>query len=650
MATYSIGKAQEKVLAYSNDFATAESMKDFTVVYGDMEVRDGALRTTKEGGHSTALLEFANRPHFVFEADFVNHQGGGGIFFGGVAGGIKKSTPEDDKTSGYYAFVSADGKGGALGCTSPVGKWNGNITASKNGDRFDIGQDLHFYIRVNGDYIIYTISDCATKEELYRAEYRKGDSRFDGSPFETGTIAIRINNDGGKGGFTNIKIYNAKEEVMGNDTLGLCEKFTAKLTVKDYEELVVFAKNGQGFAFSYDGATERLVAYRYLNGKVFFLAQHAMMLTPGKSYDFTAVNGGNVVSFYFGDHTWPIMEVQTKKPAAYNVGATDTVEFDIEKAELYDGETYLNPVTYGADPEILYHDGTFYLYTLNHPFGSKCSVRVRTSKNLYDWEEAGFAFEITDDSPIHYFMSPNVFYKDGWFYLLIASQFAGGFGPTEFRVFYASARSPLGPFVMNKEKPYVNTEPEIGGAPFVDDDGRVYITTVRFGGGNHVYIQEIEAKDGVLSSKSDAVHCISPTEHYEVDEYAPISEGGVITKHNGYYYMMYASGHFRGHYGESYAISDNVFGPYKKYKYNEVLASNRYVDGAGDCMFVVCPELEENYVVYHKHSAGANNKGFDRDICIDRFYFVPSEDGGPDVMRVYGPTDTPVPAPKFKKK
>ncbi|MBR5011900.1 MAG: family 43 glycosylhydrolase, partial [Clostridia bacterium] len=472
---YSIGKAQEKFLAYENKFDSADCIKDFDVFYGDMEVRDGALRTTKEGGHSTALLNFANRPHFVLEADFINHQGGGGIFFGGVAGGMKKSTPDDDKTNGYYAFVSADGLGGALGCTNHPGKWQGNFTASKNGDRFEVGQDLHFYIRVNGDYIIFTISDCHTKEELYRAEYRKGDSRHDGSPFESGTIAIRINNDGGKGGFTNLKLYNAKTEEMGNDTLAIGEKLTAKLTVTNYEELVVLAKNGQGFAFSYDGATERLVAYRYLNGKVFFLAQHAMMLTPGMTYDFTAVNAGNVVSFYFGDHTWPILEVQTKKPAAYNVGATDAITYEIGKATLYEGETYLNPVTYGADPEILYHDGTFYLYTLNHPFGSKCSVRVRTSKNLYDWEEAGFAFEITEDSPIHYFMSPNVFYKDGWFYLLIASQFAGGFGPTEFRVFYASARSPLGPFVMNKEKPYVNTEPEIGGAPFVDDDGRVYL-------------------------------------------------------------------------------------------------------------------------------------------------------------------------------
>lgn len=645
--SYNIGKAQDKILTYQNTFTADNCMDTVNVVYGAMEAKNGALRTVKTGGHSTALLGIPNKQSFVFEADFVNHQGGGGIFFGGTAGRIKQSTEEEDKTNGYYAFIGQDGLTGALGCTSPVSKWNGNITASKNGERFSIGQDLHLYLRVSGDYIIYTVSDCASGEELYRAEYKKGDSRFDGSPFESGTLALRINNDGGKGGFTNLKLYNMKQATMSDAVLGIAQKLTASLTPGDFEEMVVFANDGQGFAFSYDAATERLLAYRYLHGKVFYLAQHAMQLTAGKAYPFSAVNRGDVLAFYFGDQTYPVLEVQNPKPKAFAVGSTAPITVEIADTALYSGETYTNPVTYGADPEILYHDGVFYLYTLDQT-GPYCRVRVRTSENLYDWKEAGFAFEINEKSPIHYFMSPNVFHKDGWFYLLIASQFAGGFGPTEFRVFYAASKSPAGPFVMNPEKPYINTEPEIGGAPFVDDDGRVYITTVRFGGGNHVYIQELNAENGVLSTKREAVHCISPTEHYEVDEYAPISEGGVIIKHNGYYYMMYASGHFRGHYGESYAVAKDVYGPYTKYKYNEVLSSNLYVDGAGDCMFVVCPELEENWVVYHKH-ATRGNKGFDRDICIDRVYFVPAEDGGPDVLRVYGPTSTPTPVPKFKK-
>ena len=201
---------------------------------------------------------------------------------------------------------------------------------------------------------------------------------------------------------------------------------------------------------------------------------------------------------------------------------------------------------------------------------------------------------------------------------------------------------------MDPVKPYINTVPEIGGAPFIDDDGKVYITTVRFGGGNHVYIQEIKAENGILSTAREPVHCISPTEHYEIDEYGHISEGGVIVKHNGLYYMMFATGHYQGHYGESYAISRDVYGPYEKYEYNEVLSSNLYVDGVGDCMFVVCPELDEIFLTYHCH-ASRGNKGYSRDICIDRVYFVPSEDGGPDVLKVYGPTTTPAPAPRFKK-
>ena len=67
--------------------------------------------------------------------------------------------------------------------------------------------------------------------------------------------------------------------------------------------------------------------------------------------------------------------------------------------------------------------------------------------------------------------------------------------------------------------------------------------------------------------------------------------------------------------------------------------------------YTVPAELDgkELFVVYHKHTV-TGNRGYDRVVCVDRVYFVPSEDGGPDVLRVYGPTDTPVPAPKFKKK
>ena len=66
-----------------------------------------------------------------------------------------------------------DGLGGALGCTSPVSKWNGNITASKNGDRFAIGQDLHFdmagidneffHIQVTVSESLFSFTSCTSE-------------------------------------------------------------------------------------------------------------------------------------------------------------------------------------------------------------------------------------------------------------------------------------------------------------------------------------------------------------------------------------------------------------------------------------------------------------------------------------------------------
>ncbi|MBQ7660971.1 MAG: family 43 glycosylhydrolase [Clostridia bacterium] len=646
MAVYTFGTSKQPALLYKNDFG-GNSIKDMKVIAGEMEVRDGVLRATKAGdGYADALLNIPKTENFVLEVDFINHQGGGGVFFGAASEEAKKSIETNGHPGGYYAFVSEDGTTAAFGCAGADGAWSGNFTSGRNAARFAVGQDLHLYIRACGDYIIYTISDCKNGEELYRAEYRKGDCTRDCGPFDGGAILLRLNNDGGRGGFANLKIYGFNAVEMSDITLGVSEKLTTKISPEKRQELIVFANDGVGYALGYDAAVERLVAYTYRSGELSFIAQHAMKLTAGRAYDFAVVNSGKVLSVYLGDATWPVIDIQTAGAASYKVGSSAPLGFEIAATELYSGATYKNPVTDGADPEILYYDGTFYLYTLTHD--ETCRVRVRTSKNLYEWEEAGFAFELNEHSPIHYFMSPNVFHKDGWFYLLIASRLPGDSGPTEFRIFYASARSPLGPFVMNPEKPYINTEREIGGAPFVDDDGRVYITTVRFGGGNHIYIQELNAEDGVLSSRSDAVLCIAPTEHYEIDEYGAISEGGVIVKHGGYYYMMYASGHYKGHYGEAYAVSKELYGPYTKYKYNEIISFNKYVDGVGDCMFVNCPELEEMYVVYHKHAV-IGNLGRQRDVCIDRYYFVPNEDGGPDVLRVYGPTDTPVPAPKFKK-
>ena len=649
---FTVGKKQDVFVRYTSDLSDG-NMKDFDVVFGGMEVRDGALRINKDAtkGHATTLVNLDNRADYVFEADLIA-QKGGGIFFCGSAGRAKESNEENDYTNGYYAFIGADGDKGAIGVTNPRGIWQGMMTHGEPG-KIVPGSDLHLYVKISGDFIIYIVSDAKTGEQLYRAQHKKGETRYDYAPAENGSglIALRLNKSEFDGGFTNLKLTDVKQPVFEGDAkLCVGEKLTASLEAHANEEMLVFTdRKGWGYALSYDAASEKVLAYRYIHGKRFLLGQHAQQITEGKKYSLTAVNKGNLLSFYFADDRYPVLECKVDNPTDFILGATDAIDVEVsEYVNTYNGPTFTNPIFHGADPEILFHDGTYYSYVLDNTINSVCRVRIRTSKDLLEWEEAGFGFEITEETPISFFMSPNVFYKDGWFYLLIASRFNSGTSGSDFRVFYASAKSPLGPFVMDKERPWINDELGIGGAPFVDDDGRVYLTYVYFDRGNNISIQEIAPKDGKITVASEAMRVIQPSEWYEIDDYGRISEGGVLIKHNGYYYMMYASGHFRGHYGEAYAVSKNVLGPYTKYKYNSALTHNAYADGAGDCVFVKSPDGKENFVAYHCHSS-LGNKGLDRWTCIDRIYFVPAEDGGPDVLRVYGPTTTPQPIPSNNK-
>ena len=189
---------------------------------------------------------------------------------------------------------------------------------------------------------------------------------------------------------------------------------------------------------------------------------------------------------------------------------------------------------------------------------------------------------------------------------------------------------------------------EIGGHIFMDGED-IYITFARFNDGNHLYIEKINVTpdhrfvpvEGTLTLIS------SPTESYEIDEYGKISEGGIIIKHEGYYYMFLATGHYKGHYGGGYSVATNPLGPYTKYEYNDILTHTSYMDGCGDMAYAYSPDGSELFFVYHCHAAVGTVEP--RMTCIDRIKFVPNPDGGPDILSVYGPTVTPQPIPSGSK-
>lgn len=299
-------------------------------------------------------------------------------------------------------------------------------------------------------------------------------------------------------------------------------------------------------------------------------------------------------------------------------------------------DSYQNPIVYGADPDILYHDGTYYLYFTDT--SDMSMFQCYKSDDLVHWSDPIVVFDGKDGWGNNEYMSPNVTYKNGWFYMFYASHTAKDEnGRRRAQVAYASARSPLGPFKNPVKKPLHDDAQEIGGHPFVDTDGRAYITVVRFNKGNEIWAYEVDMNDGIITPKDETiVKLMVATEDWERD-YANIVEGGVIFRHNGLYYMMYAGGHYKGQYGEGYATAASPLGPYIKYEYNPIVRSSALARGVGDSIIAPAPD-GGMLMFYHQHYSTMEISP--RWVRMDRMKFVPDEDGGPDHLVVCGPTMT----------
>ena len=145
-------------------------------------------------------------------------------------------------------------------------------------------------------------------------------------------------------------------------------------------------------------------------------------------------------------------------------------------------------------------------------------------------------------------------------------------------------------------------------------------------------------EDGVVTPLDDTVvRLLVPTEPWECD-YARIVEGGVILKHKGLYYMIYAGSHYKGDYGEGVAIAEKPLGPYRKYKYNPILRATAFTRGTGDSVYT--RTADGRYIMfYHQHFSTTEISP--RQICYDPMKFVETGDGSPDVIVVHGPTTAP---------
>ncbi len=286
-----------------------------------------------------------------------------------------------------------------------------------------------------------------------------------------------------------------------------------------------------------------------------------------------------------------------------------------------------DPLFPGADPFLLYHEGTYYLYCtsensrrLSEPNAFDTDknggdgFEVYSSTDLQNWTCHGFC--LTKDRAVgeKWFWAPEVYYYRGRFYMLYSAQE---------HMAIAVADDPLGPFTAHA-KTWLREDKSIDGH-LMFDDGKVYLYYVRLDHGNEIFVAKM-SDDLMYIEEDDNKLLIRAEEEWETRD-CLVAEGPYVLKHNGKYYLTYSCNHTRSpEYAMGYAVADDPLGPFVKFAGNPILHRAGEIVGVGHSSMCLNSDTGVLYCAYHCHSF--NNDNFKpRQACIARAGFRKSPHG-----------------------
>jgi arabinan endo-1,5-alpha-L-arabinosidase len=246
--------------------------------------------------------------------------------------------------------------------------------------------------------------------------------------------------------------------------------------------------------------------------------------------------------------------------AAFNIALPVTAD---------DPETYTNPVLDAdyPDPDVIQVGDTYYMYATN---GERQNVRAARSTNLVEWEPIGDVLPRRPQwavAQFGYIWAPEVTTYDNGetFVMYFVARYAIDLGGTQC-IGVATAEEPEGDFIPVGDEPLVCQVSEGGSidmSAFEDEDGSRYVLWKNdgnaIGGATWLYIQRV-SEDG-LTLEGEPVQLIRNDLSWEgINIEAP-----TMWKHEGKYYLFYSGNMYNTqNYAVSYAVADNIFGPYEK--------------------------------------------------------------------------------------
>ena len=270
-----------------------------------------------------------------------------------------------------------------------------------------------------------------------------------------------------------------------------------------------------------------------------------------------------------------------------------------------------NPVIpgYFADPTIKKFGDTYYMYATTDGSGAGFGpAQVWTSKDFVNWTLMPMNWP---DS--HWIWAPDVIrHTDGRYYYFYCQPCIIHCGVSE---------TPRGPWknILGESEAvlvpdrFVTNAITLDGQTFVDDDGSVYLYWGTWG---------IYKGFGCGAGKmTPDLKGFTETRLIPNTEAVDFFEAPFVLKRNGIYYFMYSSGSCHDHtYRVQYATSDHPLGPYE-YK-GCILETNEDGTVHGPGHHSILKEGDDYYIVYHRHDNLHSNRGFHRQLCMDKMEFA----------------------------
>ena len=403
-----------------------------------------------------------------------------------------------------------------------------------------------------------------------------------------------------------------------------------------------------GYYFEVDSAKKTATLYSVSSGIYRVVGEKSIHMLSNNArirVDY-GIADKDAATLYFEDNSlvlesYPKFDLSLEKlgdaVGLYAENASASLPVCVAKETVKDDSKYFtnNLLEQFTDPEVFFENGKYYLYGTRSSTQNQ-GVQCFSTTDFKNFKDEGFVLKHGDAFGDGVYKAANIVkYGDYYYLFYMAKSSSLDTSVTA----YASAKSPAGPFKNADKTALTGDSNFIGGQPFVDEDGTVYLIYARTTGGNKLYGSKITLKDGKATiDLSTEKLLLEPTEPWE-NAKASVVECGYLVKHEGTYYLLYSGGNYNSTYGTGYATASSPLGPYTKYEHNPILVSNDQAFGVGAATIFVSPDGSEHFIAYLRNFSPTVVRPLLT--CIDRIRFADNPNGGLDIIEMYGPTVNP---------